>query len=167
LGQGESKYMVVDSIQLGPLMADGPKSEITQPAAAPPESVAQVTPKFARSYDEMNTGQMVFELQGTVGELKEAIHALTKTVEASNRRLENTERTTSDIKEALKALTPKLDDLVGFSKHAAPNFATKSDIATLSHEISQRPTRWQSLGHVALLVGLVAGILTIGVRFAH
>lgn len=43
-----------------------------------PTEIAQATPTGGlRSYDEMNTGQMVFELQGTVGEVKEAIAALT------------------------------------------------------------------------------------------
>ena len=133
---------------------------------APPESLAQVTPKFARSYDEMNTGQMVFEMQGSIGELKEAIAALVRSVEASNKRLEDTEKATSDIKGLLQALTPKIDNLVGFATHAAPNFATKADIATLTAQIDLRPTRWQSIGHLALLAGLIAAILAISSHIA-
>jgi hypothetical protein len=148
-------------------MGDDRKPGSESSEAAPPKSLAQVTPKFARSYDEMNTSQMVFEMQGTIGELKEAITALGKAVEASDKRLEKTEKTSSDIKDILTALTPKIDNLVGFATHAAPNFATKADIATLTAEIALRPTRWQSLGHMALLAGLVAAILAIGAYGAH
>jgi hypothetical protein len=47
-----------------------------------PTEIVQTTPKGGtRSYDEINTGQMVFELQGTIGELRESIAALSRRVE--------------------------------------------------------------------------------------
>ncbi|MCE9650247.1 MAG: hypothetical protein K8R18_11560 [Parvibaculum sp.] len=131
-----------------------------------PQSFAETTPRGLRSFDEMNTGQMVFELQGTVGEIKEAVAALSRSLETSEKRLEIAERTSADIKEILKALIPKIDDIVGFTKHAAPNFATKADIEKLDSAINKRPTRWQAVVDFALIAGLAGALLTLGSHIA-
>ena len=54
-----------------------------------PDSVAQTTPRPVRSFDDMNTGHMVFELQGTVGEIKNAVKNLEKIVEKGFDRIES------------------------------------------------------------------------------
>ena len=129
------------------------KSQVPRPPE--PSEIAQTNPKgTTRSYDEMNTGQMVFELQGTVGEIKA--------------RIEGMER---DIKESLRSLAPKLEDISGFVKHRAPNLMDKADLAEvkaeLKAEIAKRPTRRQSITDVAWIVGLIGTALTIGSHLAH
>jgi len=114
---------------------------ITEPRTPSETEIAQTTPKgVVRSYDEMNTGQMVFELQGTVGELKESIAALTRTVEKGFSRIDGVERTGTEIKEALRLLVPKLEDLAGFTKHRAPTLADKADLANLTQQAPSWPT---------------------------
>jgi len=114
---------------------------------------------------------MVFELQGTVGELKEAVAALTRTVEKGFGRVENLERSTEELKESLRHLVPKLENLVGFTTHRAPHLADKTDLANLKAElkldIEKRPTRRQSVTDVALIVGLITAAVTFGSRVAH
>ena len=149
-----------------------PESDSSAPRPPDSTEIAQATPKGGtRSYDEMNTGAMVFELQGTVGELKEAIAALTRTVERGLGRVENVERSTGEIKEALRLLVPKLEDLAGFTKHRAPSLADKADLATLKAElkadIEKRPTRRQSVLDVGLIVGIISAAVTLGSRMAH
>jgi len=51
------------------------------PEPPKPESMAQSLPRGARSYDEMNTGAMVFELQGTVGKIEQAVASLEKMID--------------------------------------------------------------------------------------
>jgi orotate phosphoribosyltransferase-like protein len=133
----------------------------------PPESMATSTPKDVRSYDEMNTHTMVFELQGTVGELKEAVTTLGKTLDKTSSRLETEERSISEIKDQLTKLNPKIDDIVGFIKHGVPNLATKADLGDLKLEIEKRPTRRQAILDITLVVGLIAAVLTISTRVAH
>jgi hypothetical protein len=132
-----------------------------------PRSVADAVPKVVRSFDEMNTGAMVFELQGTVGELKQAIVSLQMTLEGLGRRIDGTERTSSDIKTVLTNLVPKIEDLAGFVKHGAPSLATKDDVADLQTEIEKRPTRRQAILDIAWVVGLIAAAVTLGSRVAH
>ena len=114
---------------------------------------------------------MVFELQGTVGELKEAIAALTRTVEKSLNRVEIVEHTTGEIKEALRLIVPKLDDFAGFYKHRVPMLPDKSDInkmqTELKLEIEKRPTRRQMILDIGFIVGLIAAAVTFGSRLAH
>jgi len=142
-------------------------------AVAPtPEALAQAPPKGpVRSYDEMNTGQMVFELQGSVHELKALITTLSQTVGQVVSRTDSLEKTGSEIKEILRSLAPRLEELAGFTKHRAPYLADKTDLANLSAglkaEIEKRPTRRQSVTDVILIAGLVGTLLTIGSRIAH
>lgn len=137
----------------------------------PPEQFPQTTPKgHLRSYDEMNTSQMVFELQGTVGELRSSMAQVINLLTANTARVEAAEKSSGEIKGMLHLLTPKLEDLAGFAKHRAPFLADKTDLATLKAgletEIGKRPTRRQSVTDVALIVGLIAGLLAIGAHFA-
>jgi hypothetical protein len=118
--------------------------------------IAQTTPKgLIRSYDEMNTGQMVFELQGTVHELKASITTLRQTVERGFARIEGLERTSTEIREVLRALDPKLENLAGFATHRAPHLADKADLVAmqgqLRAEIEKRPTRRQAIADVVLI----------------
>ena len=69
-----------------------------------PDRIAEAVPKFTRSFDEMNTGSMVFELQGSVGELKESIASLTRLVEKGFNKIDIIERSNLEIKEALRLL---------------------------------------------------------------
>jgi hypothetical protein len=60
----------------------GPKQPPGQyPEPPDPEAMAQTTPKGVRSYTDLNTHQMVFELQGTVHEMKQAVASLDRNVE--------------------------------------------------------------------------------------
>jgi hypothetical protein len=150
---------------------------MTQPEPAearPPNSaeIVQAIPKGGtRSYDEMNTGNMVFELQGTVGELKEAVAALTRSVDRGFDRIETLERTAAEIRDTLRGLSPKIEDLSGFAKHRAPMLADKADLATLRSEltagIEKRPTRRQSVADIALIVGVISAAIALGAKFAH
>jgi hypothetical protein len=137
----------------------------------PSQTPETSAPIKVRSFDEMNTGQMVFELQGTIGEIKAAVLALTHTVDHGFNRIEGIERTTSEIKEALRGLTPKIDDLVGFTRHRAPDLASKADLVTLRSDlqtdINLRPTRRQAILDIAWVVGLITLAVTLGSKFAH
>jgi hypothetical protein len=146
-----------------------PELEQSDNAVAPtPEVLAQATPKGpVRSYDEMNTGQMVFELQGTVGELKESIASLTRTVQAGFSRAEGVERVVTDIKTVLGQLVPKIDDVAGFVKHGAPNLATKHDLEDVRSDLKLRPTRRQAIFDVGWVVALITGAVTLGSHLAH
>jgi len=140
--------------------------------AVPPAQFAQTVPKGPlRSYDEMNTGQMVFELQGTVGELKSSMAQMLDLLKSNTARIDVAERTSGEIKEILRLLAPKLEDLVGFAKHRAPFLADKTDLSNLKSdlaaEITKRPTRRQSVTDVAFIVGLVGSLLAIGAHLAH
>ena len=76
-----------------------------------------------------------------------------------------------EMREILRLLNPKLADLAGFAKHRAPFLADKNDLSNLKSaldtEIAKRPTRRQSITDVALIVGLIAGLLAIGAHLAH
>jgi len=114
---------------------------------------------------------MVFELQGSVGEIKEAIATLTRTVQSGFSRIDGVERSTGDIKEALRQLLPKLENLSGFATHRAPSLVDKADIANLKAElkaeIEKRPTRRQTIADIALIVGVIAAAVTLGSRVVH
>lgn len=140
------------------------------------------TNRLTRSYDEMNTGPMVFELQGTVHEIKQSLASLTALVERGFGRSEGLERSSAEIKEILRALPPKLDDLAGFTRHQAPQLADQTDIKELegnlraeivrveTHlktEIDKRPTRYQSFRETAIVVVLVGVFLTNVSYLAH
>jgi hypothetical protein len=112
----------------------------------PPEAMVQVPPRGpTRSFNEMNKGQTVFGIQGTVGELKEAIAALSRTVESGFARLDALERSAGKLKDTLRSMVPKLDDCAGFYKHRVSALPDKSDLlkiqAELKSEIEKRPTR--------------------------
>jgi biopolymer transport protein ExbB/TolQ len=44
---------------------------------------------------------------------------------------------------------------------------TKEDLARLAAEIEKRPTRRQTVVDVAMIVGLIGALITIGTRLAH
>jgi hypothetical protein len=134
--------------------------------------IAQIPPPPGqRSYSDVNTGHMVFELQGTIGELKESIAALTRSVEKGFTRIDEVERSSGEIKNTLRGLVPKIDDLAGFAKHRAPNLADKYDMvrlqADLKAEIDKRPTRRQSVMDAVMIVGFFGTVLAIGSKLAH
>ncbi|MGA2871118.1 MAG: hypothetical protein ABSF34_18405 [Verrucomicrobiota bacterium] len=133
----------------------------------PPESMAQTAPKTTRSYDEMNTHQMVFELQGTIGEIKAVISSLQRGEEKISSRVELVEHSMSEVKDRLDKLLPKIDDVLGFIKHGTPNLSTKADLANLKIEIEKRPTRRQTILDIAWVVGLIAAVLAISARLAY
>lgn len=104
-------------------------------------------------------------------------------------RLTAIEQSTVEIRQLLRDLAPKIEGLAGFAKFGVPSLATKADLtstesrlrseiqatktdlvgteARLREEIQKRPTRRQSITDVALIVGLIGGVLTIGSRLAH
>ena len=109
-----------------------------------PDEFAQGTPdKVVRSLGEINTANMVFELQKTAGE----------------------------IQEALGLLAPKIDDVAGFIRHRAPDLASKSDViqmkAELQTAIDLRPTRRQAIFDMAWVVELIIPAVSFGGKFAH
>jgi hypothetical protein len=109
-----------------------------------PDEFAQSTPdKTVRSMGEINTANMVFELQKTVGE----------------------------VQEALRLLSPKIDDIAGFIKHRAPDLASKADMIQMKSElqtsINLRPTRRQAIFDIAWLVGLITAAISFGGRAVH
>jgi hypothetical protein len=84
------------------------------PPRPPSEAeIATGIPKANQLPGDFDTRQMVFELQGTVHE----------------------------IREVLRSLEPKIDDLAGFVKYRAPHLADKADLIRLEAEIQKRPTR--------------------------
>jgi hypothetical protein len=136
-----------------------------------PGQTPETTPPKMRSFDDMNTGVMVFELQGTVGEIKAAIVALTSKIDQGFSRIESLERSSGELKESLRGLTPKIDDLVGFARHRAPELATKADLASLRSDlradINLRPTRRQAVLDIAWVVGIIIAAVTFGARLTH
>jgi hypothetical protein len=133
-----------------------------------PAEVVQVPPKgLVRSYDEMNTGSMVFELQGTVGELKEAVADLRRTMNRVLDKIQVADRSSQEVKDTLRILAPKIDDVAGFVKHRGPSLADKQDISALRSEIDRRPTRRQAIVDIAWIVGLIATSVTFGSRLTH
>jgi hypothetical protein len=119
----------------------------------------------------MNTGQMVFELQGSMGEIKEAIASLSRAVEKGNARIEAVERSQGETREALRLLLPKLDDVAGFVRHRAPGLVDKADLpalrSDLMSQIERRPARRQAAFDIAWVVGLIATAVSLGSRFTH
>jgi hypothetical protein len=77
-----------------------------------PESVAQTTPRVMRSYDEMNTSHMVFEMQGTLGEVKQAVLALDKNLERTAKSLKDEfEKDLSKVNKTLEKHQTTLDTI--------------------------------------------------------
>ena len=157
--------------------------EPSEPRLSFETEVAQTLTKGeTRSYNEKSTGPMVFELQGTVHEIKQAIASLTALAERGFGRTEGLERSSAEIKEILRSLAPRLDDLAGFTRHQAPHLADKTDITELggnlkaevvrieTHlkaEIDKRPTRYQSFRETAIVVVLVGVVLAVGSFLVH
>nr|WP_294507687.1 hypothetical protein [uncultured Rhodopila sp.] len=155
-------------------------------------------PEISRIPDEL-LGQIVFDLQGSVVETKSSVASLSRRVDEGFARVEDrfarvdesiarveerlaradgvlprleaVERTTAEIKDILRALTPKVDDLVGFARHRAPDLADKAALvkieAELRAEIQARPTRRQAIFDIGWVVGLIAAAVTLGTRLAH
>jgi len=130
----------------------------------PPSVFALTTPKSPRSYDELSQDDAMVEVRGLLGELRTAFKDVTAKVEAQ-------ERTSLEIKELLRLLVPKLEDVAGFAKHRAPILADKADLtkiaAELRVEIDKRPTRRQAILDMAWVFGLIVAAVTFGSRFAH
>lgn len=146
------------------------KIQPIEPQPQPPESFAQAPPKDTRSFDEMNTSSMIFEMQGTLGEVKQAVLALHNLVAQNGTRLEAVERSNGEIKIVLGQLTPKIDDVAGFIKHRGPSLVDKAELTIvkgqLSTEIATRPTRRQAIFDIAWVVGLISAAVALGSRFA-
>lgn len=138
-------------------------------APQPPESFPQTPPKTTRSFDEMNTGTMIFEMQGTLGEVKQAVLALTSLVQQGGTRIDAVERSTSEIKVVLGQIAPKIDDVAGFIKHRGPSLVDKAELigikGQLSSEIEKRPTRRVAIFDIAWVVGLIGSAMALGARF--
>jgi hypothetical protein len=111
------------------------------PIGAPAEKPA--SDPLGDRYGEVDTHAMVFELQGTVHE----------------------------IKETLRLLAPKIDDIAGFIRHRAPDLVDKTALGALSAElkaeINKRPTRRQTVFDIAWVVALITGAVTFGSHLAH
>ncbi|ESY51702.1 MULTISPECIES: hypothetical protein [unclassified Mesorhizobium] len=140
---------------------------VDEPKTSTPESMVQTAPASTRSYDEMNTHQMIFEMQGTLGEIREAIRSLEKGAQRAISRVEDNEKATAELKSQITALTPKVEDVLAFIRHGMPSLVNKADLAALKIDIEKRPTRRQAILDIAWVVGLVSTILAIGARLAH
>jgi len=145
-----------------------------QPETPEPDDNVQ-TPRKAdvRSYSE-KTDSIVLEMRGCIDHLRDAMAALGRTMEKNADRIETLARTSAEVKDVMRQLTPKLDDLAGFVKHRAPTLADKSDIAAMKtdlaairSEIVLRPTRKQAWVDLAMILGLVGAAITIGARLGH
>jgi len=130
----------------------------------PPSVFALTTPKSPRSYDEPSQEEAMTEVRRLLGDLKTAFQDVTAKVEAQ-------EKTSSEIKDSLHKLVPKLEDFAGFAKHRAPTLADKADLtkvaAELRAEIEKRPTRRQAILDMAWVFGLIVAAVTFGSRLAH
>jgi hypothetical protein len=69
----------------------------------------------------------------------------------------------TEIKGILGRLAPRIDEMYG----KMPHLGTKEDLAKITAEIERRPTRRQTVADVALIVGVIAALITIGTRLAH
>ncbi len=80
-------------------------------------------------------------------------------------------RSVSDIKDVLRSLAPKVDDLAGFAKHRVPYLADKADLEVVQSrlllEIQKRPTRRQAVFDIAWIVGLITAANTFGAKFGR
>lgn len=73
----------------------------------------------------------------------------------------------SEIKAILARLAPAIDRIDAFLQAMLPTLATKLELADLRLEIERRPTRRQTMADVALIVGTIGALITIGTRLAH
>jgi hypothetical protein len=73
----------------------------------------------------------------------------------------------SEIKAILTRLAPATDRIDAFLQATLPTLATKLELADLRLEIEKRPTRRQTMADVALIVGTIGALITIGTRLAH
>lgn len=146
--------------------------------AEPPGSLANVTPPKAPMLDHSFTLQVVMELQGSVGELKQAVGSIEGQLAKGADRTESIGRATAEIKDQLAKLAPKIDDLAGFVRHGVPNLCSKTDLTALKTDmttlkadmvlqIEKRPTRRQAIADIILIVGAIAGAITLGTRLVH
>jgi hypothetical protein len=137
--------------------------EPTEPQ--PPEDFAQTTPKFNPLLHAMNTSSMIFEMQGTLGEVKQAVLALTNLVEQGRTRMDVVEKSSSDIKAALGRLEPmlgRMDDRARkLEVDTLPKLAT--DLGELKGRVSQLPTTIAIFTYMGGLVALT--IVLFGAAF--
>ena len=74
----------------------------------------------------------------------------------------------AEVKELLRQLAPKIEDVAGFVKHRVPVLADKADLekmeAGLRTEIEKRPTRRQAFLDMVLIFTSVTGAITFGSR---
>jgi hypothetical protein len=150
-------------------MAERPGSD--RPGAEPDRSSDETAVSGRvepfRSFREVNTGMMVFELQGAVGQLRHAVSSIEARLAKSEARGEGIERATGQIRDLLEKLAPRIEDISGFIKHGAPNLANKTDVAALRSEIEKRPTRRQAVLDLAWIVGIIISAVTFGARALH
>jgi uncharacterized coiled-coil protein SlyX len=72
-----------------------------------------------------------------------------------------------EIRGVLTRLAPIIDRMDSFQQAILPNLATKLELADLKHEVEKRPTRRQTIQDVALIVGTITALITIGSKVAH
>jgi len=131
----------------------------------PPVSFAQAPPPPDHLLQAMNTSNMIFEMQGTLGEVKQAVLALTNLVEQGRTRMDVVEQSSSDIKATLGRLEPllgRIDDRARkMEVDTLPKLAT--DMAELKGRVSQLPTTIAIFTYVGGLVALT--IVLFGAAF--
>jgi len=101
---------------------------------------------------------------GSYGELRKAFGEVAAKVDAQG-------QSAAEIKELLRQLAPKIEDVAGFVKHRVPVLADKADLekmaAGLRAEIEKRPTRRQAVFDMFAIFSLVAAAITFGGRAVH
>jgi len=131
---------------------------------APPAVFALSTPRNARSYDEPAQDEYIGDIRDLLNELKDSFREMSVKIDAQ-------EMASSETKDVLRQLVPKIDDVAGFIKHRLPALAERSDLikleADLKEEIVKRPTRRQTILDLAWVFGLIVAAVAFGSRLAH
>jgi hypothetical protein len=68
-----------------------------------------------------------------------------------------------EIKSLLGRLAPRIDEMYG----RQTSMVTQQDFSSLRVEVSQRPTRRQTIFDIFGIVTLIGAVLAIGTKFAH
>lgn len=122
----------------------------------PPDSFAQAPPPPDHLLQAMNTSNMIFEMQGTLGEVKQAVLALTNLVEQGRTRMDVVEQSSSDIKAVLGRLEPMLGRMDDRGRKlevdTLPKLAT--DMAEMKGRLSQMPSAIQLISFVLAVLAL-------------
>jgi len=126
------------------------------PEPRPPDSFAAAPPGITRSLHEMNAANMIFEIQGTLGEVKQAVQTLTTLVQQGEARLNIAEADVREVKGIMQRLEPiltRLDDRTRkIDSDTLPKFGT--DLAELKGRVSQLPTALTIFAYMGSLVAL-------------